>query len=59
MRTPTHAAQKHIGIRGAGVLDTATQAITGSSNSFYVTGAIHMSGVRANADIDAAFQNSQ
>ncbi len=34
-----------VGIRGTGVLDTATQKITGSTNSFYATGTIHMSGV--------------
>src|SRR6266571_2085264 len=34
-----------VGIRGTGVLDTATQTITGSTNSFYATGTIHMTGV--------------
>src|ERR1700756_4554595 len=34
-----------VGIRGTGVLDPATQAIAGSTNSFFATGTIHMSGV--------------
>src|SRR5712691_8128487 len=52
-----------VGIRGTGVLDTATQKITGSTNSFYATGTIHMSGVPGyvangvpqHADIVAAY----
>ena len=34
-----------VGIRGTGVVDSATQAITQSSNSSYATGTIHMNGV--------------
>jgi len=34
-----------VGIRGTGVLDTKTQGITQSSDSFYATGTIHMNGV--------------
>jgi hypothetical protein len=52
-----------VGIRGTGVLDTATQTIAGSTNSFFATGTIHMSvvpeyvanGVAQQANIVAAY----
>src|SRR5262245_33243091 len=44
-----------VGLRGNGVLDTQTQAITGTTVDHYATGTIQMGGVPANADILAAF----
>jgi len=44
-----------VGLRGRGVLDTQTQAITQTAITNYATGVIPMSGVPANADILAAF----